>query len=208
MEVCPDHCPRCGRSGVGWSIPAWCPECVGLELGFSSARGAFLYEGVARDLVTSLKYEGQRALAPLMAELAVPAFRQALAERPGALVTWMPAHRTTTRQRGYNQAEVLARALCALTGATLVDPPVRKVRRTRHQRGLDREGRRRNLRGAFDPLPAVSTERAKEVLLVDDVYTTGATASEVAEVVKGATGLAVHVFTFCRTEGEARSGLQ
>jgi predicted amidophosphoribosyltransferase len=149
-----------------------------------------------------------------MAELAGESFRGFLqaVERP--VVTWVPAHGASMRSRGYNQSEVLARHLAREAGGVPVIPLVRKVTRTRHQKALGREQRRQNLRGAFSPLPGSCRRAAGQagggpfasvgpsaegVVMVDDVYTTGATAQEVADVIGRSTGLPVHVFTFCRT---------
>lgn len=201
-SVGPQQCPRCGNPGVGWTSPGWCPVCVGHEVAFVRARSAFLYEGVARRLVAAFKFQGKRALAPLMAELSGAAFADLVAPMGEVIVTWVPSHRSTERARGYNQAEVLARRLARQAGGLQVAPLVKKVAQTRHQQALSREGRQSNLRGAFRPVTGgagLGNTSAEGVIVVDDVYTTGATANEVAAVVARSTGLPVSVFTFCRT---------
>jgi predicted amidophosphoribosyltransferase len=176
------------------------------ELEYAGARSAFVHEGVGKRLVTEFKFGGQPVLGSLMAELAGPAFRDYAAEvassRDRLLVTWVPAHRKAERERGYNQAELLARALAVPAGLGCA-PLVDKKLSTRHQKGLDRTGRQSNLRGAFalreEPRAASSAGRGQgAVLLVDDVYTTGATAAEMSRVIGAGTGLPVHVFTFSR----------
>jgi ComF family protein len=207
--VGPEQCPRCGNPGVGWTSPAWCPVCVGQEVAFLRARSAFLYEGVARHLVTAFKFQGQRSLAPVMAELADGAFADLVAPMSDPIVTWVPSHRATERARGYNQAEVLARGLAKRAGGLPAIALARKVSRTQHQQTLNRQSRRANLRGAFRPVGEGVTGRARDakgVVVVDDVYTTGATANEVASVVAQGTGLPVCVFTFCRTVAVGNQG--
>jgi ComF family protein len=166
---------------------------------FEKARSAFLYRGPARDLVQALKGGGRRELGKLMACLAEPSFRQLIPAAERVLVTWVPAHRSVERRRGYNQAEVLARRLAESTGQQTADL-LAKVTSTSHQQGLDRRARQANLRDAFvfRVEPAVP-KGIKGVVIVDDVYTTGATAGEVAAVVVRQLGLPVYVFTFCRT---------
>lgn len=171
---------------------------------FTSARGAFLHDGPARRLVTSFKYDGLRVLGGEMAALAADDFRGLVEAVDPVLVTWVPAHAANTRARGYNQAEVLAREL-ARPYSLPVTGLVRKRRRTGHQRGLDREGRLHNLRGAFavvegavERLGATSAPEPS-VVLVDDVFTTGATVAEVSRVVTECLPVRVHVFTFSRT---------
>lgn len=196
-------CARCGRPGMVSTSDGWCRDCVGRDLRFSSAHSAFEYTGVAQDLVAALKYGGQRQVAGVMAEQAAAVFAELCAHVRPTAVTWVPSHPSVVRERGYNQAELLARELSRRVAFA---PPVAlayKTRKTAHQQALGREERARNLEGAFSSAPPPPKLRAMgAVVLVDDVYTTGATASATAEVVSRGTGQAVHVFTFARALGE------
>lgn len=199
------RCPRCGRPGVAVSTGGWCADCVDRDLRFTAAHSAFLYAGVARNVVAALKYGGERGLAGVMAEEALPEFGRLAAELPAPVVTWVPSHASTRRVRGFNQAELLARALVERGDDGLqAHELIHKARGTQHQQTLSREERRENLAGSFavaDPRPASRhglQAMAGSIILVDDVYTTGATASEVSEVAARAWGLPVHVFTFAR----------
>lgn len=204
-----DRCPRCGRPGVAISRDGWCADCVDRQLEFTSARSAFLYTGVARRVISALKYGGERGLAEIMAEEAFPAFWALAAEVPSPMVTWVPSHASTRSARGFNQAKLFAGALVARSGGRLqACELVRKIRATPHQQTLSREERRRNLACSFavvarpalgkPGLSLAGLTRAASIVVVDDVYTTGATASEVAGVAAGGWGLPVHVFTFAR----------
>jgi predicted amidophosphoribosyltransferase len=125
------------------------------------------------------------------------------------VLTWVPSHRAAQRRRGYNQAELLARALAAGGPALTRAGLVQKTVRTRHQKELDRAGRQANLRGAFafdSKAFALLPFRPSGVLLVDDVYTTGATAHEVSVVLQAHTGLPVYVFTFSRAVSRRHQG--
>jgi ComF family protein len=174
------------------------------DLAYTGARGAFRHQGVARSLVAEFKFGGQPVLGRVMAELARPAFFE-LAEAIGLddrlLVTWVPCHRASERERGYNQAEVLARWLVSGSRPLAKASLVRKTKATKHQKGLGRAGRQENLRGVF-ALDGTATLRVpvhtKALVLVDDVLTTGATAREVSSVLVAGTGLPVYVFTFSR----------
>jgi ComF family protein len=202
--VDPDPCPRCGEPGPQALVAGRCAACMGREIVYAGARAAFRHDGAARKLVAEFKFGGQAALGRLMAELARPAFFEftksvGLDER--LLVTWVPCHRASQRERGYNQAELLARWLAdgprPLSRARLV----RKTRVTKHQKGLGRAGRQENLRGVFslDKSTALGLPReTRALVLVDDVLTTGATAREVSSVLAEGTGLPVYVFTFSR----------
>lgn len=176
---------------------------MGQELPYSSARGAFRHRGAARRLVAEFKFGGQPVLGRLMADLARPAFDEYLASfSPGgrAIVTWVPSHRAVQRERGYNQAELLARELASGSVGLACAPLVRKTLATRHQKGLGRAGRQSNLHGVFELSPQGPRvpEEMTAVILVDDVFTTGATAKEVSSVLRRGIGLPVHVFTFSR----------
>jgi predicted amidophosphoribosyltransferase len=157
-------------------------------------------------LVAEFKFGGQPVLGRVMADLARPMFADLVSSadcRDGLVVTWVPCHRALQRQRGYNQAEVLARALALAAGPQPLRRAalVRKTRTTRHQKGLDRAGRQANLGGVFALDKAAVSRLPREtaaVVLVDDVYTTGATAQEVSSVLVSGIGIPVHVFTFSR----------
>lgn len=154
--------------------------------------------------MAEFKFGGQPVLGRVMAELARPAFDDFTARigaRDRLLVSWVPCHRSSERARGYNQAEVLARRLAAGEQPVPCLPLVRKTRVTRHQKSLGRTGRQENLRGAFvlgGAAPSSVLARTEAVVLVDDVFTTGATAREVSAVVRKGIGLPVYVFTFSR----------
>jgi predicted amidophosphoribosyltransferase len=182
------------------------------ELEYASARSAFVHEGVARRLVADFKFGGQPVLGRLMADLARPVFADfisPLAASGDVVVTWVPTHRSVKRERGYNQAEILARALTGCPAAAPCTDLVVKSAHTRHQKGLGRADRLSNLRGAFRPHPQLEAKIGRDgglggranfsaIVLVDDVYTTGATAAAVSSVLTSETGLPVHVFTFSR----------
>jgi ComF family protein len=207
-HIAADACPRCGEPGPLSLVHGRCSHCMDKTLTYARARAAFRHQGVARRLVADFKFGGQPVLGRIMADIATPAFSSYLATIAPAdrlLVTWVPCHRSAKRERGYNQAEVLARALVrsSETGVAPDGPVaiVRKQQATKHQKGLSRAGRQQNLRGAFvlDRRPSAAlSARSEAVVLVDDVYTTGATAGEVSSVISEGLGLPVYVFTFSR----------
>ncbi len=173
-----------------------CPECSGRDLAFVSAAAAFTYEGSARALVTACKFRALRSLTDDMVERAAPAFERAAQD---SLVTWVPGHRDHQLERGFNQAERLARGFARRAGL----PYAPLLRRTRHgarQSGLHRAARAANVKGAFALREEYSgvLRKLKRVLIVDDVYTTGETLDHCAKVLAHA-GLEPHVFTFART---------
>ena len=212
VEMGENGCPRCGEPGPKPLVGGRCSHCMGTDLSFAGVRSAFRHQGVARRLVAEFKFGGQPVLGRLMADLARQAFVDCVSPigpLEQVLVTWVPSHRAARRERGYNQAEVFARALAGDPKALPLAGLVRKTAATKHQKGLGRAGRQSNLRGVFS-----LDERAvtglpsgyQSLLLVDDVYTTGATAREVSSVLAAGTGLPVYVFTFSRVVAGAAEG--
>lgn len=203
-EIGEGCCPRCGEPNATPVFGSQCGACMGRESGFDGARAAFLHKGAARELVGEFKSGGQLALGRLMAELARPAFMRlvgSLGDPEEVVVTWVPCHTRTKRRRGYNQAEVLCRLLCEGSPSYTAAGLLRKVRLTKQQKELDRAARQNNLRGVFAMEPDWQGRlpvHAKVLVIVDDVFTTGATAHEVASVLRQATGLPAYVFTFSR----------
>lgn len=199
----PECCPRCGEPGPMSLVDGRCRCCMGTEVTYMGARAAFVHRGVARRMVAEFKFGGRPVLGRVMAEAADPAFCDFLSriDLDGrVLVTWVPSHRAAERKRGYNQAEVLAKALASRASLPCASVVQKRIP-TKHQKGLGRADRQANLRGVF-VLDAQAVSRippaSRAVVLVDDVYTTGATAREVSAVLAAGTGLPVYVFTFSR----------
>jgi len=191
----PAPCAACRRRG-GWL----CPSCARAArraasapppAGVDTAVAAWAYEGGPRALVLALKLRHQRsAAAPLAERMAAVARGRGL---DGDAVCWVPARPRDIGSRGFDHAEVLARGVAVRLGL----PACRLLRRhgiQPDQSGLDRARRAKNLEGAFR-----STGRVpREVILVDDLWTTGATATAAATTLKAAGGTRVHLLVACR----------
>jgi predicted amidophosphoribosyltransferase len=178
----PPLCAQCGAP-TAWTVDR-CRECSGRRLAFASARAAAPYDEDVRLLVHAWKERGLRSLAEAAADLVV-----ARVPRPALeVVTFVPPDRWRSRERGHHPAERLARELAERWGMAC-EPLLRRIGGGKRQRGLDSAARRRNVRGAF--LARAAPESA---VLVDDVYTTGATAHAAAAALGGR----VEVVTFAR----------
>jgi ComF family protein len=184
--------PRCKRCGAPLAVEVpCCSECRRRALAFDRAWAAFAYEGVARQAVAALKSRGALAAAlPMAAQLAARAPRELLA---GALVP-VPAHAERRRRHGFNQAEALARALGKVSGLP-VRCELERDRSVGPQTGLERSARLRSATASVRASRSVP-ERA---VLVDDVYTTGATLDACAHALRARGARAVVAVTFART---------
>ena len=164
-------CPRCGKPG--WAFE--CPHCTDLNLGgISQARAAFPYKGPAGTLIRALKYNGVRAAVPYLScglNNVFPSFTCTF----DAMVP-IPLHYLRQRERGFNQAQILAESIMIATGLPIWSPVVR-TRYTSAQAKRKGQERRSNMIGAFRATQPLS---GHSLLLVDDVLTTGSTAAACA----------------------------
>ena len=181
------RCHRCGAPAER-SVDA-CRECRGRRLGFATARGLLMHEGSGRKLVHRFKDGGLPRLSVHAGGLITMHVRPAAVEA----VTWVPPDRWRTIRRGYHPAELLAREV-ARRWSMAARPLLRARRHRRPQRGLGNAERRANVRDAF----AVCSPPPKAVLLVDDVYTTGATLAACAAVLRRAGAGEVYALTLAR----------
>jgi ComF family protein len=188
----PPACVHCGRGGH-WL----CPECLAAIAPAEPALRApeplaglwvaGTYEDPLRLAIQQLKYEGKRRLAEPLGRVLAGTFQRHVRERslPAAVLP-VPLHPQRQAERGYNQAALLARALCRLEGLKLVEDVLRRTRDTPQQARMSAAQRRANVSGAFlcpAPGPAIINQR---LLVIDDVCTTGSTLGACAEALLAA----------------------
>ena len=186
-----------------------CSPCRMVEPEFAKAVAYGVYENELREMVHLLKYEGMRAVARPLRSMLARAI-ETLKDKAGSelMVVAVPLFPAKERQRGYNQAVLLAdAALKELKKSApewrlrAVHDAIRRVKDTQSQFELTPSGRRRNLQGAFAVSETVDLI-GREVLLVDDIYTTGATARACAAVLRRAGASRVWVATVSRAQPE------
>jgi predicted amidophosphoribosyltransferase len=180
-------CARCGCP-TAWPVER-CGECAGRRLAFASARAAVAYGGPGRVLVVAWKERGLRGLSRLAADLVFTT----VPPPEVAALAFVPGDGDRVGWRGVDTADELARAL-GRRWELPVSRLLGRARRARPQRGLSKAERRANIRAAFRATGASPVA----VGLVDDVYTTGATASAAARELRAAGARRVHVVTFAR----------
>jgi len=194
----PPLCERCGAP-TAWPVRR-CNECAGRRLAFATARAAVAYDDAVRLLVAGWKERGLRRLADDAASVVT----EWLPHPGDAVLTFVPPDRDRRLTRGYHPAERLATALAAHWSIPC-EPLLTRSGRSRRQRGLSLPERRRNVAGAFH----ARTRPAPRIVLVDDVYTSGATASAAASALRAAGARHVDVVTFARAlRGTSPVGLR
>lgn len=195
--VRPPHCATCGHPFFGVvEGERICPHCEGLDPAFRTGCTAVLFKGPVRSLVIELKYHRGLHVMADMEEIFLRAPHVLAAVREGVLVP-VPLHARKARERGYNQAELLAEALArAAGGGTRVERLLRRAVDTGTQTALDRRTRLANLKNAFALARGAALNPALHYILVDDVFTTGSTLNSCAQTLRRAGALNVDVVTF------------
>lgn len=173
------------------------PHAIAHPPVFDRLRSVALHEGVARHLVHDLKYRDRVDLAPMMAGWMI---RAASAEIVGAdAILAVPLHRMRMFRRMFNQSAELARHVADQAGKPFLGQALVRRKRTAQQVGLTANQRSLNVRGAFEvPDGRQDLVFGKRLVLVDDVYTTGATVSAATTALKKAGAADVTVLTFAR----------
>lgn len=192
--------PRCRTCGYPFfgetAADRVCEHCFELEPVFREGRTAVVMRGAARTLVHEIKYHGALHLLDEVGILVriAPGFLDYVR---GATLVPVPLHPRKERERGFNQSRLLAETFAAAAGgATHVAEPLRRVIDTKTQTRLDRRTRRANLKNAFALTQPDSITPTERFLLVDDVFTTGATLNACAAVLRNAGCLSIDVATF------------
>ena len=183
-------CPRCGQPVDAGDE---CRLCAEWPSGIDRVRSAVLLEDGARDAVHLLKYDGWWRMADSLA----PSMRMLEPLTEGVCLIPVPLSAARARERGYNQAECLARALGRWTGLAVRPDLLARTRHAPTQTALPPDARRANVAGAF----AAADARGVRAVLVDDVFTTGATLLAAADALAAAGAASVEAVTFARACG-------
>jgi ComF family protein len=191
-------CDRCGLPYEGDLTTTFeCTNCRELELHFSFARSAVVARTVVLEAIHRFKYSRALWFEPFLAELLVREAAPVLRGAGWDFIAPVPLHPLKEREREFNQAEILARHLSTAAGIPLNTTLLQRTTATATQTKLKREQRTANMKGAFSR-GAGGPPKGKRIVLVDDVFTTGATTSACAKVLRRAGAAEVCVWTVAR----------
>jgi competence protein ComFC len=194
----PPFCERCGLPFEGDLTTTFeCANCGEMELHFSSARSAVVTKTVVLEAIHRFKYQRSLWFENFLADLLIREAAPALRGQNWDFIVPVPLHPLKQREREFNQAEILARHLSNAAKIPLNARLLRRVSPTATQTLLTREQRAKNMRGAFAVRNGLKLDGEK-IILVDDVFTTGATTSACARTLRAAGAAEVCVWTVAR----------
>lgn len=188
-------CAKCGET-LGADVLI-CDACKERDYVFRSNKSIFYYSDAAATIIKNLKYGGKKYITKIVAEM----MTETMEVFAGIdLILFVPTSKTRKRERGFNQAEVIANEISKIVGIKVVDA-LFKDNSSKSQAGLKREDRLKSIKGSIHLNSEVSDEiKGKNVLIIDDVFTTGSTLNECAKEILKAKPKEVRTLTFAKTK--------
>jgi ComF family protein len=188
-------CPRCGRPQASGIV---CPDCWQRPTKIDGVRSPFRFDGAVRKSIHELKYRNLRAISPCLGELLADYLNEN--PLPGEVLVSVPLHPRRLRERGYNQSALLARELSKSIDLPVIEDCLVRVKQAQPQvRAVDVEERRRNVADAF--VCRDDKVSGKQIILIDDVCTSGATLESCAAALKDRGAASVWGLTLARDIG-------
>ena len=191
-RLLPPLCPNCGRSQASGIV---CPDCRQRQTEIDGIRSPFRFDEVIRKAIHQLKYRNLKAISPCLAELLADYLRSN--SLPGEALVCVPLHPRRLRERGYNQSSLLARKLGRRIDLPVIEDCLIRITQAQPQvRAVDVEERRRNVADAF--VCRDENVGGKQIILIDDVCTSGATLETCAAALKSKGAASVWGLTLAR----------
>lgn len=195
----PPYCVTCGRSLAGSTQNVEvCWECSGRNFYYERSWSGFLYEGILKEALLLLKYSGRISISNLFSGLLV----QFIRENPEIIkaidaVAAVPLHRSRLREREFNQSGMMAGDVAEVFNVRDISKCLKRTVNTKPQSSLDKKERFENVKDTFG-VTGAELVAGKVILIIDDLFTTGATLNECAKVLKKAGAKKIHCLTLLR----------
>jgi competence protein ComFC len=191
-RLLPPLCPKCGRPQVSGIL---CPGCTQSQTQIDGIRSVFRFDEVMRQAIHQLKYRNLKAISSCLAELLADYLRSS--SLPGEAIVPVPLHPRRLKERGYNQSGLLAKELGKLTNLPVIQDSLIRIKEARPQvKASNVKERRRNVANAF--ICQDEKVSGKQIILVDDVCTSGATLESCALALKNKGAITVWGLTLAR----------
>ena len=175
------RCKTCGKP-IRYEEKEYCEDCTKRKFHYEQGRSLWLHKGPVAWSVYQFKYHNRRVYGEFYAQELWRLYEKWIKEKGIDLIVPVPLHWRRRKNRGYNQAEIVARFLSKYSGIPINSRVVKRIRYTKRQKNLNDKERKQNLNGAFKIKE--SWKPVTKLLLIDDIYTTGNTIDEIAKNLK------------------------
>jgi len=180
----PPYCIRCGKSmSEQRQYRSICAECKSSNFYFVRIWSCCIYEGIIKDAILRFKYSENLYLVPFFKEVMAKFIKNNIDKDIADVIIPVPLFSSRLREKGFNQSKILADIVKEILNKPILLNALKKVKSTKPQQELNRQERLSNLSGAFSVFNSKEIKN-KNILLIDDVLTTGATLNECARVLK------------------------
>ena len=191
------RCKKCGKP-IFNKEKEFCYDCVQNNYYFEEGRNLWIHKPPVSDAIYEFKYQNRKYYGYIFGKEMGMRYLDYVERRKIDLIVPVPLHKRRKRSRGYNQAEILGRKISEITGIPMVVDSLIRLKKTNPQKILGHRDRRANIKGAFVTRKSF---QGKNILLIDDIYTTGNTLSEAARVLKAAGASKVYFLTISIGQG-------
>lgn len=197
-KINPPFCIKCGKPlEIALTPSNKCLNCRKQEYNFDRAWSSTKYDGVMRECIHKLKYNRKFSLGNMFSRILIEFVNKYMEINKFDFIIPVPLHRTKLREREFNQAQMLAEPLSSNFNKRLLSKNIYRIRYTLSQSELSLQERRENIRGAFG-ISNPELIKGKDILIIDDVFTTGATVNECASLLKRNGAGLIEVLTLAR----------
>ena len=191
-------CKKCGKP-IRYEEGELCHDCQNNDFSYEQGKSIWLHKGPVRNSIYRFKYNNKRIYGKFYAEELYRLYQHKIKEWDIDVIIPIPLHQRRRRERGYNQSEIVAKYLGELAGIPIERKVLCRIRNTKPQKSLNHKDRKANLKNAFRAKGDL--KKIKNILLIDDIYTTGNTIHEATKALQKKGALKVFFFTISIGQG-------